>query len=245
MTMLVACFNWGILLQISPWSILKVFNKFWKGNGHCDEPNIKSFRLSGQDPPTSTGMYSANLYGATVALWSLLYACTDTFLPFHLAKCRLFINLDLVLNLINSAHEPYAPQRTTTPQQPQRGTGLWSSQTYKISIIAGAGLHLDPVILSLRSVIWTALSTFHQLDVEHLQRFNTILDQTTPYHTYRWVITGALLLLYFIRVWLLAAFYIVTVCIIALQTARRTPHSQSIYYFGVFKIWMLGCERNA
>ncbi|KAJ3414868.1 hypothetical protein HDV05_005932 [Chytridiales sp. JEL 0842] len=42
------------------------------------------------------------------------------------------------------------------------------------------------------------------------RRFNTILDQTTPYHTYRWSVTAFLLLIYFVRVWLLAAFYIVT-----------------------------------
>ncbi|KAJ3197400.1 retention in endoplasmic reticulum protein 1 [Irineochytrium annulatum] len=42
------------------------------------------------------------------------------------------------------------------------------------------------------------------------RRFQTILDQTTPYHYQRWAATAGLLLLYFIRVWIISAYYIVT-----------------------------------
>ncbi|KAJ1555857.1 hypothetical protein HK405_011651, partial [Cladochytrium tenue] len=55
-----------------------------------------------------------------------------------------------------------------------------------------------------------AASGFRQRVVQLQRRFQTLLDQTTPYYTYRWAATAGLLLLYFVRVWLLAAFYIVT-----------------------------------
>ncbi|KAJ3322988.1 hypothetical protein HDU76_013750 [Blyttiomyces sp. JEL0837] len=50
-----------------------------------------------------------------------------------------------------------------------------------------------------------------QAQILHYQRrFQTLLDQTTPYYQYRWAGTGVLFFLYIIRVWFLAAFYIVT-----------------------------------
>ncbi|KAI8612733.1 retrieval of early ER protein Rer1 [Chytriomyces sp. MP71] len=42
------------------------------------------------------------------------------------------------------------------------------------------------------------------------QRFQQFLDQTTPYYKERWASTGVLFLLYVVRVWLIAAYYIVT-----------------------------------
>ncbi|KAI8843425.1 retrieval of early ER protein Rer1 [Chytriomyces cf. hyalinus JEL632] len=42
------------------------------------------------------------------------------------------------------------------------------------------------------------------------RRIQQFLDQTTPYHKERWAATALLFVLYFVRVWFIAAFYIVT-----------------------------------
>ncbi|KAJ3113345.1 hypothetical protein HDU96_003518 [Phlyctochytrium bullatum] len=56
----------------------------------------------------------------------------------------------------------------------------------------------------------TPVSKLQSTVLQYQRRLQTILDSTTPYYVQRWCGTAAIFALYFIRVWLLSAYYIVT-----------------------------------